>query len=144
MMGPMKLFLWYNKKRRSIAVCSLALCFMLVLGALSAEDPAIAAKPSRVMPFRPGETLMYDISWSNIVTAGTAVMEVKEGTMPDGKRVLRFVVTTHSAGLVNAFYRVNDRLESVFDLHDRGTCRDDIGPADIVHQCFSRPERHNA
>ena len=115
MMNPMNLFLWYNKKRRSIAVCSLALCFMLALGALSAEDPAIAAKPSRVMPFRPGETLMYDISWSNIVTAGTAVMEVKEGTMPDGKRVLRFIVTTHSAGLVNAFYRVNDRLESVFD-----------------------------
>jgi hypothetical protein len=42
-------------------------------------------------------------------------MEIKEGTLPDGKQVLRFIVTTRSAGLVDKFYRVNDRLESVFD-----------------------------
>ncbi|OGW39722.1 MAG: hypothetical protein A2010_10390 [Nitrospirae bacterium GWD2_57_9] len=63
----------------------------------------------------PGEILTYDISWSNIVTAGTAIMTIKEGTLPDGEQVLRLIVTTHSVGLVDKFYRVNDRLESVFD-----------------------------
>jgi hypothetical protein len=42
-------------------------------------------------------------------------MEIKEGALLDGKKVLRFIATTHSVGLVDAFYPVNDKLESVFD-----------------------------
>jgi hypothetical protein len=42
-------------------------------------------------------------------------MEIKEGTLPDGDKVLKFIVTTRSVGVVKKFYKVNDRLESVFD-----------------------------
>lgn len=115
MMSLMNLFLSYKEKWRSIALGSLAFCCLLVPGAPSAEEQSIAAVPLRVMPFKPGETLVYDISWSKIVTAGTATMEVKAGATPDGKQVLRFIVTTHTAGLVDVFYSVSDRLESVFD-----------------------------
>jgi hypothetical protein len=115
MMNLMTFFLCFKGKRRSIALCFLALCFLLVSTALGAEEQAIAATPSLIKEFEPGEILTYEISWSKIVTAGTAIMEIKEGTLPDGKQVLRFIVTTHSAGLVDKFYRVNDRLESVFD-----------------------------
>jgi hypothetical protein len=96
-------------------LCSLALGILLLSGALRAEELTAAPIKPRIEALRPGEILTYDVSWSNIVTAGIATMEIKEGTLPDGKQVLRFIVTTRSAGLVDKFYRVNDRLESVFD-----------------------------
>jgi len=100
---------------RPAALCTLALGLLLLPGAFSAEEQTAASIQPQVEALRPGEILTYDVSWSNIVTAGIATMEIKEGTLPDGKQVLRFIVTTHSAGLVDKFYRVNDRLESVFD-----------------------------
>jgi Protein of unknown function (DUF3108) len=83
--------------------------------ASGAEEQTAASIKPRIEALKPGEILTYAISGSKIVTAGTAIMEIKEGTLSDGKRVLKFITTTHSAGLVDAFYRVNDRLESVFD-----------------------------
>lgn len=102
---------------RPVGLCSLALGLGLLLlpGAIRAEEQTAASLVPRIEALKPGEVLTYDISWSNIVTAGTATMEIKEGTLPDGKQILRFIVTTHSAGLVDAFYPVSDRLESVFD-----------------------------
>jgi len=100
---------------RPVALCSLALGILLLSGAFRAEELTAAPIKPRIDALRPGEILTYDVSWSDIVTAGIAVMEIKEGTLPDGKQVLRFIVTTHSKGLVDKFYRVNDRLESVFD-----------------------------
>ena len=100
---------------RPVALCSLALGILLLSGAFRAEELTAAPIKPRIEALRPGEILTYDVSWSDIVTAGIAVMEIKEGTLPDGKQVLRFIVTTHSAGMVDKFYRVNDRLESVFD-----------------------------
>jgi hypothetical protein len=88
---------------------------MLLPGTSSAEEKTAASLQPGSEALNPGEILTYDISWSKIVTAGTATMEIKEGTLPEGKKVLRFIVTTRSEGLVDAFYKVNDRLESVFD-----------------------------
>jgi hypothetical protein len=99
----------------------LSVVYSLALGLLFFPVTSIAEKrktPVEAPPleaFKPGETLTYEISWSEFITAGTAVMEVKGGLPPNGKRILRFIATTHSAGLVDKFYRVNDRLESVFD-----------------------------
>lgn len=103
------------EKGRSLAVCSLGIGLLLLPGVIRAEEQTPASLRTRTEALKPGEILTYDISWSNIVTAGIAVMEVKEEVLPDGKKVLRFISTTHSAGLVDKFYRVNDRLESVFD-----------------------------
>jgi Protein of unknown function (DUF3108) len=99
---------------RPVALCSLALGLLFLPGAIRAEEQAAAIQP-RSEALMPGEILTYDVTWSKIVTAGTATMEIKEGTLPDGKKVIRFIVTTRSAGMVDKFYRVNDRLESVFD-----------------------------
>ena len=98
-----------------VALCLFAIGLLFLPGSLRAEEPTGVSVQARNEALEPGEILTYDISWSNIVTAGTAIMEIKEGTLPDGKQVLRLIVTTHSAGLVDKFYRVNDRLESVFD-----------------------------
>jgi hypothetical protein len=87
---------------------------LLLAGAIRAEEQTAVSIPRRIDALRPGEVLIYDISWSHILTAGTATMEIKEGTLPDGNQVLRFIATTRSAGLVETFYPVRDRLESVF------------------------------
>ncbi len=82
------------------------------------EEQATAPMPPRIQAFQPGETLKYDVSWSNIITAGTAVMEVKEERLSDGREVLMFVLSGRSAGLVDQFFRVNDTVTSVFDPLD--------------------------
>jgi len=66
--------------------------------------------------FSAGERLTYLISWSNIIDAGTAVLEVKEEKQADGKKVYRIVSTAHSSGLVSEFYKVNDTIESIIDF----------------------------
>jgi hypothetical protein len=65
--------------------------------------------------FSAGERLTYLISWSNIIDAGTAVLEVREEKQTDGKKVYRLVSTAHSSGLVSKFYKVNDTIESIVD-----------------------------
>ncbi len=102
----------------SAALCFFAFVPVFVPDAFSADEQATAPIPLRIQAFQPGETLKYDVSWSNIVTAGTAVMEVKEERLSDGREVLMFVLSGHSAGLVNQFFRVNDTVTSVFDPLD--------------------------
>jgi len=96
-------------------LCSIALGILILSGATRAEEQAASSLQPRIEALRPGETLTYDVSWSDIVSAGIAVMEIREGTLPDGDKVLKFIVTTRTVGIVKKFYKVNDRLESVFD-----------------------------
>jgi len=114
-MNATKILRCFRSMRRPVALCSLAFGLLLLPCALSAEEQAGVSIRTRSEALEPGEILTYDVSWSNIVTAGTAIMEIKEEALPDGDQVLRFIVTTRSVGLVKKFYRVNDRLESVFD-----------------------------
>ena len=85
-----------------------------VFGAPSIGEEAISSPP-RIQAFQPGETLTYDISWSNVFSAGTAVMEVKSDIAPEGRDVLKFLVTGRSVGLVDTLFKVHDVVESVFD-----------------------------
>ncbi|MDA8422886.1 MAG: DUF3108 domain-containing protein [Nitrospiraceae bacterium] len=72
------------------------LCFTLGLvpvpAAHSAEEVILASDLRHIQPFEPGETLTYDISWSNIVTAGIATMTVNEDTLSNGRKVFVFTV----------------------------------------------------
>ncbi len=100
--------------RNLVVLCILALG--LAPMSVSGEEASTAiALPPHILAFKPGETLTYNVSWSNIITAGTAIMEVKDETMPDGKRVLQFIVTGHSTGLVGSIFPVTDTARSVFD-----------------------------
>lgn len=99
----------------SAALCLFALGLMLVPHTVGAEKQPSAFPLSRIQAFNPGERLTYEVSWSKIITAGTAVMAVKEDKLPNGKKVLRFIATSRSVGAVDAFYPVNDMVQSVFD-----------------------------
>jgi hypothetical protein len=100
--------------RNVAALCVLAVGLAPISGVIGEEVPAAVSFPN-ILAFKPGEILKYDVSWSNILTAGTAIMEVKEETRPDGKSVLAFNVTGHSTGLVGSLYPVTEAAQSVFD-----------------------------
>ncbi len=99
---------------RSGVATALTLGLMILSPVFGAEERTVAVAP-RIQAFTSGETLTYEVSWSKIVTAGTAVMEVKEERLPNGRQVFRFIASSRSVGLVDSFYPVNDRVESVFD-----------------------------
>jgi Protein of unknown function (DUF3108) len=80
-----------------------------------AGQKQIQSVPAANLPFQPGEKLTYAISWSNLIQAGTAVMEVSEEKKADGEILYRLISTAHSSRLLSKFYTVSDTIESVFD-----------------------------
>jgi hypothetical protein len=97
------------------------LCSLLILAQQALADPDPRQQPIHNVvtvnhAFSAGERLTYLISWSNIIDAGTAVLEVREEKQSDGKKVYRIVSTARSSGLVSKFYKVNDTIESIIDF----------------------------
>jgi hypothetical protein len=88
---------------------------LLVPGVVHAEEQRIVSARPGIMALQPGEQLTYDISWSRLLSAGTAVMEIKKETLQDGRPVLVFAVTGRSLGAVDRIFPVNDTVQSTFD-----------------------------
>jgi hypothetical protein len=82
----------------------------------SAQPLAQPAKQNSIenFAFTPGEKLTYAVSWSRIVDAGIAVMEVKSGPT-DTSHVYHLLTSTRTVGVVEAFYPVRETIESVVD-----------------------------
>ncbi len=104
-----------------------AIIILCILGTGAFSALSVHAEPSELPhnngkpvnnAFVSGEKLTYSISWSKVVQAGIAVMEVKEDRTKDGKRVYRFISSTTSVGAVEAFYPVRDTVESVVDAEE--------------------------
>jgi hypothetical protein len=66
------------------------------------------------LPFSPGEELTYELLWWG-VPAGRAVMRIDESTEHDGHLVWQITSTANSSQFVDVFYKVRDRVISMFD-----------------------------
>ena len=102
------------------AACFAALCTVVFsLAAAPADLRAETAHsdpvPGTHPPFHAGERLTYNISWSKVFSAGTAVMEVREERTAEGRDILRFVSTARTTGMVDKVYPVRDTVQSVVD-----------------------------
>jgi len=122
MTGPVKIgSIWVL--RTSVTFCFLVAGLLLAASASGAAEqlfvpPAermIVPPPAGIQAFHPGETLTYDVNWSNMFSAGTVTMTVERSTLPDEREVLRFVVRGRSQGLVDKVFPVNNAVQSVFD-----------------------------
>jgi hypothetical protein len=96
------------------------LCALLVFAHLAtADSDSIQKTPHNTATvnhaFSVGERLTYLVSWSNILNAGTVVMEVREVKQNDGEKAYLLVSTARSSGLISKFYKVNDIVESTVD-----------------------------
>ena len=88
--------------------------------------PAPAApRTERAVPFKPGETLSWDVSWSSYLTAGTAVATVKE-KRPSFDSTAYYIVaegrpTTLLSKLYSLYYKMDTLLDSYTLLPQRGS-----------------------
>ncbi len=81
------------------------------------ETPATAdhsATGAYSLPFAPGEELTYRLSWFGI-PAGTAVTTVSEASPHNGHSVWRITSLASSSKFMDMFYKVRDRVVSLFD-----------------------------
>src|SRR5262245_25155904 len=82
------------------------------------KTPARPAPPparEAAVPFRVGETLTYDVSWSQFLTAGTAVSRVVEKKPASGSTAYAVVADGRPVPLVARFYPVYYKMDSLLD-----------------------------
>lgn len=89
----------------------------LTLGALSiASVAAQAPSADPTVPFKVGEVLIYDVSWSTFLTAGTATMTVKERrSIAGGGAVYDLVAEGRPASLLDKMYHVYYKAETLLN-----------------------------
>ena len=90
-----------------LAACVLALGIVL---------PAAQTAPAdRAVPFKVGEVLSYDISWSTTLTAGTATMSVKERRASGASAVYDLVAEGKPTSLLDKLYHLYYKAETLLD-----------------------------
>ena len=68
-------------------------------------------------PYKSGEWLKYKISYNGLLKAGEAIVELNKDTI-DNKELFHVVAIGRTTGIINWFFKVNDRYESYFNLED--------------------------
>ncbi len=94
--------------------------FLLILLTGFASSAAVPmAFADAPLPFQAGESLVFEVSWLRI-PVGTATMRVEpmpESTTPENtiSDTLRLISTARTKRFFDAFYKVDDHAESIFD-----------------------------
>jgi hypothetical protein len=77
---------------------------------------APGAQADRPVPFKVGETLTFDVSWTSFVTAGTATMSVKERrAMSPGRNAYYLVAEGMPSSMLSKLYSLYYKAESFLD-----------------------------
>lgn len=85
-----------------------------------AAPARVAPAPARVerpVPFTVGETLAYDVSWSTYLTAGTALMTVKEKKPSYNSTAYYIVAEGRPTPLVGKLYPLYYKLDTLLDVY---------------------------
>lgn len=86
-----------------------------------ARTPAPAARPApaprveATVPFAVGETLTYDVAWSNYMVAGSAVTRVVEKRPSSNSTAYYIVAEGKPIPLIARFYSVYYKMDSLLD-----------------------------
>jgi len=95
---------------RATAVAALVAAVVLTIPA------APGAQGDRPVPFKVGETLTFDVSWTSFVTAGTATLAVKERrAMGGGKSAYYLVAEGVPTSMLSKLYQLYYKAESFLD-----------------------------
>lgn len=84
-------------------------------GAPAPAAPARPTGPEKVVPFRPGENLTYDVSWSDYLTAGSATLTVRDKRASFGSTAYYLVAEGRPTSLVSKLYAVYYKADSLVD-----------------------------
>ena len=98
-------------KMRFWSVTTLVAACLLVV-----STAAPTAQADRTVPFKAGESLTYDISWTTFVTAGSATLAVKE-RRPNGpgKSAYYLVAEGQPSSVLQKLYHLYYKAESMMD-----------------------------
>ena len=96
-----------------------------------ATPGAPAAKAERAVPFRAGEVLTYDVSWSSYLTAGIVTLSVREKKASYGSTAYYMVAEGRPTPLLSKLYTLYYKADSLLDayslLPQRGSVFSDEG-----------------
>jgi hypothetical protein len=76
-----------------------------------------ARRTERPVPFHVGETLTYDVSWSSYVSAGTAVVSVKEKKPSFDSTAYYVVAEARPTVLISKLYTLYYKLDTLLDAY---------------------------
>lgn len=79
--------------------------------------PAPAKRSAQAVPFRPGETLTYSVSWSSYVTAATATLTVKEQKPSFGSDAYYIVAEGSPTPLLSKLYQLYYKADTLLDVY---------------------------
>jgi hypothetical protein len=68
------------------------------------------------VPFAPGETLTYDVSWSSYITAGTATLSVKERRPSYGSEAYYIIAEGRPTPLLSRLYDLYYKADTLMDV----------------------------
>jgi hypothetical protein len=91
------------------------ICVALVLGLALVHLAAQRAGTDPPVPFKVGEVLTYDISWSSYLTAGSATMSVTGRKPAGGGAAYDLVAEGRPVSLLDRLYHVYYKAESLLD-----------------------------
>lgn len=107
-----------------VALSMPAIIFGDPSGAQPRRPPAQTRKPApppkrspQVVPFAPGETLTFDVSWSSYVTAATASLKVVERKPSYGSEAYYIVAEGQPTSLVSKLYDLSYKLDTLLDVY---------------------------
>jgi hypothetical protein len=80
-----------------------------------ANQAALSAPPALSVPFIPGETLTYDVSWSSFITAGTATLSVAKQPGSEDADGYYLLGEGRTTGLVAKLYKLYYRVDALLD-----------------------------
>jgi hypothetical protein len=86
------------------------------------SSPKLDTIPALRQPFRAGESLRFSVQYG-FIHAGSAWLEVPEVTMWNGHPSWRLVARAESNGFFDKVYKVRNRIESLWDQHERFSWR---------------------
>ena len=80
-------------------------------------SPAAPARAERRVPFAVGEKLLYDVSWSSYVTAGTLSLTVESKKPSYGSTAYYVVAEAQTTGVVASLYTLYYKADTLIDSY---------------------------
>lgn len=86
------------------------------------SNPALDTIPAVAEPFKAGESLRFSVQYG-FIHAGSAWLEVPEVSEWHGHPTWRLVARAESNSFFDKMYKVRNRIESLWDIHERFSWR---------------------
>ena len=95
---------------------SVAAALLIITAALVATTSTPTAQADLPVPFKAGEALTYDVSWTTFLTAGQATLSVKERrTAGAGRAQYYLVAEGQPSSMLQKLYHLYYKAESMMD-----------------------------